>query len=188
MKRTYFQFFLCLVCLTLFQSCSKDDSNTYLTDEAKSFVFFEEGDTFQLKNVSTDEIISLTVQWKKFEMYKDNGTPGGVAFGPSSDSFVEYGECYFSDVTECYNGTIFLEARGNGNFELSIYLGNCFYEYSSDFKFQNTSSQTIEVSGTSYPNAYLFTSAPDDLFYSKEKGILKIFNNFDQEERFIIVE
>lgn len=151
-------------------------------------MLFEEGDTFQLKNVSTDEIITLTVRRKKFEMYEDNGTPGGVAFGPSSDSFVEYGECYFSDVTECYNGTIFLEARNNDNFELSIYLGNCFNNYSFVFEFQGSSSQTIEVSGTSYPNAYLFTSAPDNLFYSKEKGILKIFNNFDQEERFVIVE
>jgi hypothetical protein len=178
-------FFFC--CIIVLQSCSKDDSYYNLSEEAKAFLLYEEGDTFQLKNTTTNEIITLTVTNKEFAFSK-GGTPGSIYSGIGSDSYYQYGSYSFTDSTNCYNGNFMVEAKKQGDFEMNVYLGGCFGSTNFAFEYQDEFFTSIDVAGVNYANAYLFRSAPNFLYYSKEKGILKIIRGIDQEELFTIVD
>lgn len=188
MKTQFKQTINFLLFLLLLQSCKPDDIYIDLSAEAKTFLQFEVGDTFKLKNHQTNEIIILTVTSKKIRHEEDNSPGSWVSFGSSGgDTYIERGEYTFSDVNNCYDGSLSVEPRG-ADFELKMYLGNCFGNYSYTFDYQNDFFSTINVSGITYSNAYLLKSWPDSLYYSKEKGILKIVDNTNQNIRFSIVE
>lgn len=99
MKRLPIIFNICVFFLLALTSCSKDDSYTNLSDEAKALLFYEVGDTFQMRNISTDEVITLTVNSNNIDFYKDSN-PGFWLAG-SSDNYIEYGSYSFSDDTNC---------------------------------------------------------------------------------------
>ncbi len=179
-------FFLVLITL---QSCKPDDVYHDLSDDAKDFLLFEIDDTFKLKNLETDEIITLTITSKEIRHYEDGPNESSfISFGPSADVYIERGEYIFTDETNCYDGIVSVEANRDGGFELKAYLGNCFGDIDYSFDYQDEFFTTIDVEGIEYSNAYLLRSFPDILFYSKEKGILKIVDDFNQETLFMIVE
>uniref|UniRef100_UPI00404B5B20 hypothetical protein n=1 Tax=Flavobacterium sp. TaxID=239 RepID=UPI00404B5B20 len=189
MKQELIKFKLILLLAIILQSCSKDDTYVNLSDEAKDFLIYEIGDTFKLRNVATDEIITLTVNRKEIDYYKESSPGAGWWLGGSGgDDYYERGEFTFSDDTDCYIGTLSVEARSNGNFELTAYLGGCFGNINYAFDYEGEFFPFIEVDGVAYSDAYLLRSYPDILFYSKEKGILKILDDYNQETRFTIVE
>ena len=187
MKRLFIILNFSLLFILVLQSCSKDDTYTNLSTEAKDLLFYEAGDTFQLKNVLTDEIITLTVNSKKFDYYSDSN-PGFWLAGSGGDDYYEYGEYSFSDVTNCYNGNIFVQARSNGNFKLTAYIGECFGNINNSFEYQTEFLSSTVVNGITYSNVYLIRSSSQIIFYSQQKGIIKIVNYFSQETQFIIAE
>jgi hypothetical protein len=186
MKRLLFTLNISVFFLLVFTSCCKDDSYTNLSAEAKELLFYEVGDTFQLRNTTTDEVITLTVNSKEIDFYKDSN-PGWWLSG-SSDNYVEYGSYLFSDDTNCYNGSIDIEARKNDKFELTAYIGECFGNINNSFEYQDEFLPSEDVGGVQYTNVYLIKSFNQTIFYSKEKGIIKIVKNSSQEMQFVIVE
>ena len=179
-------FFLVLITL---QSCKPDDLYYDLSDDANGFLLFEIDDTFKLKNLETNEIITLKITSKEIRHYEDGPNESSfISFGPSADVYIERGEYTFTDDTNCYDGIVAVEANRDGGFELKAFLGNCFGNIDYSFDYQDEFFTTIDVEGIEYSNAYLFRSFPDILFYSKEKGILKIVDDYNHETRFTIVE
>ena len=179
-------FFLVLITL---QSCKPDDLYYDLSDDAKGFLLFEIDDTFKLKNLETNEIITLKITSKEIRHYEDGPNESSfISFGPSADVYIERGEYTFTDDTNCYDGIVAVEANRDGGFELKAFLGNCFGNIDYSFDYQDEFFTTIDVEGIEYSNAYLLRSFPDILFYSKEKGILKIVDDYNHETRFTIVE
>ncbi|CAM3849292.1 hypothetical protein FLGE108171_16070 [Flavobacterium gelidilacus] len=186
MEKIFFKLIFLLIFVVVLQSCSEDDNYTDLSIEAKNLLFYEVGDTFQLKNLITDEIITLSVNSKTFDYYKESN-PGFWLAG-STDNYYEYGNYNFSDVTNCYTGNISVEARKNSNFELTAYIGECFGNINNSFEYQSEFLQSIVVDGITYFNVYLIRSYSQIIFYSQDKGIIKIVDEFSQETQFIIVE
>ncbi len=179
-------FFLLIIIL---QSCKPDDIYYNLSEDAKEFLLFEVNDTFKLKNQQTNEIITLTVTSKTIQHYKDgpNESPF-FSFGANADTYVERGEYFFTDDTNCYNGDISVQANRDGDFELNGYLGGCFGNTDYSFEYRDEFFSTIDVEGVQYFNAYILRSYPDIIYYSKEKGILKIVDEYNQETIFTIIE
>jgi len=193
MKRIFIGLIVPLLYLTILQSCSKEeDSYVNLTAEAKELILFDVGDTFELKNIETNEIITLTVNWSEFEYIEDGGTPGSIYSNFNGDNYYERGEYYFSDQTECYNGTVAVEARANGNFEFSIFTGDCFSDYLTTFEFNSLGFEydgetiSIDINATEYPETYVLNSQNNTIFYTKENGIIQIFDEAEESEKFTI--
>jgi hypothetical protein len=187
MKRLIIVINFSLFCLATLLSCSKDDTYTSLSPEAKALLFYEVGDTFQLKNIDTDEIITLTVNWKNFDYYRET-YPGIWFAGSGGDDYYEYGQYNFTDETNCHNGNINVEARSNGTFKLTAYVGECFENINGSFEYQDEFFTSVEVNGIEYLDVYLIKSFAQTIFYSKENGIIKIVDDFSQETQFIIAE
>jgi hypothetical protein len=188
MKRTLIILNIAMLFLLFFQSCSKDDTYTSLTTEAKDLLFYEAGDTFQLRNLATDEIITLTVNSKSFDYYRDTN-PGWWLGRSGGDDYYEYGQFNFADDTNCYNGSFYVEALSNENFELSAYIGECFGNVSySSYDFQGEIIPFIIVNNIEYTNVYLIRSYSQIIYYSNEKGIIQIVNSITQETQFVIVD
>jgi hypothetical protein len=193
MKRKFIGLIIPLIYLTIIQACSKEEDSYFdLTEEAKELILFDVGDTFELKNIETNGIITLTVNRSEFEYSKDGGTPGSIYSGFNGDNYYERGEYSFSDQTECYNGTVAVEARGNGNFEFSIFTGDCFGEYLTTFEFNSLGfdyggeTVSININGTEYSETYVLNSQNNTIFYTKENGIIQIFDEVAESEKFII--
>jgi hypothetical protein len=187
MKRIIILINISIFCLLILLSCSKDDTYTNLSPEAKALLFYEAGDTFQLKNIVTDEIITLTVNSKNFDYYRDTN-PGNWLGGSGGDNYLEYGEYNFTDETNCYSGNINVEARSNGNFKFTAYIGECFGNINDSFEYQDEFLTSLEINGIVYLDVYLIKSFAQTVFYSKENGIIKIVDDFSQETQFIIAE
>jgi hypothetical protein len=173
--------------MTLY-SCKQDDVYHDLSNDAKDLILFEVDDTFRLKNLETNEIITLTVIQKTIEYYNTSSSNYFISFGSGGNVYVEHGEYIFRDSTNSYWGTVTVEANTDGSFKFDAYLGDGFVNTYYPFDYQDEFFSTIDVEGIEYSNAYLLRSSPDILFYSKEKGILKIVDDFSQETRFTIVE
>lgn len=192
MKKISLELKIFLLLLIMLQSCNKEDTYTDLTDEAKELVFFEVGDTFKLKNIVTDEIITLTVNWKAFDYNSDGPTPGTIFSGFGGDDYYERGEYFFSDPTDCYNGTVAVEARRYGNFKFSIFTGDCFSEYLTTFEFNSIAFEfgdeiiSFSLNGIEYPETYILNSSNNTIFYTKENGILQIVDEVNDRANFII--
>ncbi len=190
MKIQFKQTFIFFLFLLLLQSCKPDDIYYDLSVEAKAFLIFDVGDTFKLKNHQTNEIITFSVTSKKIQHYEYSlGSSSMVAFGTSGgDTYLERGEYVFKDENNCYNGNVSVEATDDNKFKFTIYLKNCVDSENYFFEYYNEFSPNIDVLGTTYSNAYLLRFSPEILYYSKEKGILKIVNNFNKNTIFSIVE
>ena len=197
MKKIFVEISFFLLILTIYSSCSKEDTYTDLSEEAKELLTYEAGDTFKLRNLLNDEIIELTVEWKNFDYYRDTN-PGNWLGGSGGDNYYEYGEYYFTDETNCYTGSVMIEARSNGNFEFSIGTGNCFGEYISTSEFYSLGFEyTDEIANTivndiDYPETYVLKTVRhrflNTIFYSKENGIIRIDDNRNQSTVFTIAE
>jgi len=169
------------ILLISLQSCNPDDKYYSLNDEAKAFLVFDLNETFKLKKTDTDEIITLTVISKEVKFIGDGPHASGfISFGPTADIFVEKGMYSFTDNSNCYNGEVLVIAKKDGGYVLKAHLDDCFsnsnYHY---YEFYDEFFSTVDVDGIEYPNAYLLRSYPNNLYYSKEKGILKIINEYN---------
>ena len=176
------------------QSCKKDDVYHNLNDEAKGLLKFNLDESFKLKNFATNEIITLTVKVKEFKYSKDGSNESSfVSFGAvPGDTYIERGSCQFADVTNCYKGEIAVLANRKGGFSFRVALCGgsygCFGENSYNYEYQNEFFQTLNIEGIEYQNVYLLRSFPNILYYSKEKGILKIIDGFDNKILFVFAE
>ncbi len=185
-------FFLIIISL---QSCMPEDKYYNLSDDAKEFLFFELDDTFKLRNLSTDEIITLKIISKEIEHYADGGI-SHISFGPSADVYIERGEYIFTDDSNCYTGSVIIEARRDGSFEFSIRTGDCFGEYLATPEFNSLKFEfsdeiiSINVNGIEYTKTYILNTVNNaivnTIFYTKEKGIIQINDN--QSTVFTITE
>jgi hypothetical protein len=158
------------------QSCKPDDIYYDLSENAKGFVNFEIGDTFKLKNLNTDEVITLHVITKNilYENY-GSGESSFISFGVApAETYVQVGTYAFTDNLKCYNGEISVIANEEGGFLFTARINGCFDNLGSIYQYNNVFFPTIDVDGIQYQNAYLLDSNHNILYYSKEKGILKI--------------
>lgn len=179
-----------IIVLLQFHSCKPDDEYYSLSQEAKDFVQFEVDDTFKLKNENTDEIITLIVTFKEFGFSKDgpNASPL-ISFGPTKDIFYEYGVYRFSDANNCFLGQVLITATETGGFELQVSISDsCSDTISNTYTVTEPPLISVIVNGFSYSNTVLLESNFSNLFYSKERGILKIEDLFVQGQLFTIVE
>ena len=178
-----------LFLLISLQSCKPDDRYYKLSDEAKSFLPFEVNDTFKLKNLNTNEIITLTVISKETHFIDDGPNESFfLAFGPPADTYVERSEYRFTDNSNCYNGQVSVLADREGGYLLSAYVSGCFGNADYAYEYRDEFFPTIDVEGIQYPNAYLLRSFPNVIYYSKEKGILKIVDDYNDITLFSYVE
>lgn len=106
------------------QSCKKDDVYHNLNDEAKALLKFNLDESFKLENFATNEIITLTVKVKEFKYSKDGSNESSfVSFGAfQGNTYIESGNCQFTDVTNCYKGEISVLANKEGGFSFRVGL------------------------------------------------------------------
>jgi len=191
MKHKLKFFIIILLLLTMcLQSCKRDDIYYDLTDDAKGFVNFEIGKTFKLKKVSTNEVITLKVITKSIQYENfSSGESSFISFGTVPvETYVQRGTYSFTDNLNCYNGEITVIANEDGGYQLTAFLDGCFGNLRSGYQFYNNLLSTIDVEGIQYQNAYELNSNPNVLYYSKEKGILKIVNQSNNLTEFSFVE
>ena len=172
------------------QSCKPNDIYHNLSDEAKGFVNFEIGDSFKLKNLNTNEVITLNVITKNI-LYENlsSGESSFISFGfAPAETYVQRGTYRFTDNLNCYNGEISVVANKEGGYQLTALIYGCFDNLGAGYVYNNTFFSTIDVLGIQYQNAYLLNSSPNILYYSKEKGILKIVNQSNNVTLFSYVE
>ncbi|MBZ9651588.1 hypothetical protein [Psychroflexus montanilacus] len=187
-----------LIALILLASCQPSDSYIDLSENAKELIKFELGDTFQLKNLITDEIIELEIISKDIRYVDGSGPSTGTILDAGGDTYYERGTFRFSDQSNCYSVSVLVEARSNGNFEFSIGTGDCFGEYLSTTEFNslgfeyNGEITNINVNGVEYSETYVLetfnTAFTNTIFYTKENGIVQIFDNQIQSAVFTIAE
>lgn len=174
------------------QSCKPDDIYHDLSDDAKGFVNFEIGDTFKLKNTATNEIITFSIIAKNFR-YLDDGPNGSsfISFGVApADIYVQQGSYSFTNSSNCYQGEITVTANQEGGFSLIAFTNECFDNLGAayGYDYMNVFLPTVDVAGIQYQNAYVLHSDSNVLYYSKEKGILKIVNELSNTTLFSHVE
>lgn len=190
MKRVITFFGVIFLLSIILQSCKPDDIYHDLSDDAKGFVNFEIGNTFKLKNSITNEVITLNVITKNI-LYESNGSGGSsfISFGVSpAETYVQRGTYSFTDSSNCYKGEISVVANEQGGYKLTARIYGCFDNLGSGYEYNNTFFSTIDVEGVQYQNAYLLNSSPNVLYYSKERGILKIVNQSNNVTLFSYVE
>lgn len=178
-KRGGFGLSLMLVVCVFFQSCKCEDVYHKLSDEDQGFLFFEKNETFKLKKISTSEILLFTVITKEVQFVENGPNESSfVSFGTcSNESYFERGFYRFTDATNCYNGEFVLSSNGDNGFEFNAYLSGCFGDSDFLFSYQNEFYQTMTIEGVDYSNVYVLNRFPTVIYYSKEKGILKIAEN-----------
>jgi len=180
MKKVLFYKLGLLILLVNLSSCKADAIYFRLTDEVKSFLFFEVNDTFKLKNVETDAVITYSVTKKEYSFYEDpeNLESSFIAFptfGKKDKVFLEEGIYTFTDGGTCNNGEFRAYAKKEGGFAIFIYFKACFGIYDS-FELVNNSTQTVIINGVSYFNVSVFRGYTGILYYSKTHGIVQIVN------------
>ena len=91
-----------------------------------------------------------------------------VAYGSLSsagDDYFENRSYSYSDSTNCYTGTLQVQARSNGRFELITYIGQCFGNNIDSFKYQDEIVPSITIDGIEYTNLYLLKSYYQTMYY-----------------------
>lgn len=187
MKIAFRNLFVLALFILLLNSCKPDDVYVNLSQNAKELIGFEVGQTFRLKDNQTNQIITLTVMSKNIQHY-ESSEYSTIYLGPRGDYYIERGEYTFTDTTNCYNGIVTVEAVTNDDFKFQIFLSNCFGNSDFPFEFSNEIFPQISFLGNTYNNVYFLPSAASDIYYTKEKGIIKIVNSFNQNVRFSIIE
>ena len=188
MKKIFQHFGIIILFFISLNSCKKDDLYYDLSDSDKELLSFEINDTFKLKNFDTDEIIDFTIISKEFdfiEVPRYGSVP--IPSGPPIDTFVERVKVKFLDTSNCHNGEIYVIATEEGGFILSALLGECFLEYNDYYQYYTEFLPITSVEGIEYQNAYVLKAGPANLYYSKEKGIIKI-TDFEENLKFGIIE
>jgi hypothetical protein len=152
MKRLLFLFFVA----TILSSCGR---KVYLTGEEKLYLHYEVGDTLKLVNQSnSDSIVLIT---------KSNGT--SMEDGCGNETVYEYGYNYLEmDSSYC---SICVRATSSVSVELKtakIFIDD-YYTFSK-------SLDTLEINNTLYTNVNYLKGSATKLYFSFEKGILKITN------------
>jgi hypothetical protein len=180
---------LVILLLLILQSCSPNPIYYNLSNETKEFLVYDINDTFQLKNSETNEIIPFTIVEKEYG-YVEGGPNESSFIGATADIYEERGYYKFTDSSNCYTGELTLVAERENKFSLKVYLYGCFEHSDFTYEYLNNQFSSIEIDGNVYNNVYLFEKFQDSIFYSKEKGILKITEtiNFTETRRFTIVE
>ena len=181
--------FSVILLFLILQSCRREPIYYNLSNEAKGFLVYGLNDTFKLKNSETDEIILFTIVEKEVG-YVDGGPNESSYIGATADIYEERGFYKFTDAENCFSGELSLIAERENKFRLSVYLYGCFENSSFTYEYLNNEFSSIEIDGKIYNNVYLFEKYQDSIFYSKDKGILKITETIDFREtrQFTIVE
>lgn len=187
MKSIFLNFAISCFAFVFFQACTPDDTYDSLPQEAKDLLIYEIGDTFKLKNVNTNEIITLTVNSKEIYYFRDTN-PGWMLASWGGDHYNERGEFTFSDETNCYNGSVSVSTSINDSFSLKAFVGECFGNFFSTFEYQNEPLISTEINGVTYTDVYLIKSWSQTIFYTKAFGIIKIEHESMDASQFIITE
>ena len=166
-----------LAILLLATSCKVEDTYYDLNQEGKALLTYDIGETFKLKNVETNDIVSFVVDSKIIEYIDDGPNESSFIFGASADTFIEIGALSFVDNSNCYKGEITVKGDRDNGFQFSAYFYDCFGD--DFYYFQNEFVDTTDVEGIAYSNVYVLRNYPKTLYYSKEKGILKIVDSDD---------
>lgn len=184
-KHSTYRFLIFFAFLLALISCKPEDNYFSLSNEAKEFLVYEEGETFKLRNENTQEVILFTIISKTIEFEEDgpNSSPP-IAFGLPVDNYYEKGTVSFSSM-ENYNGEISVMADRNEEYDFRIYFKGAF-EYNL-FSYP-TYFGAININDIEYQDSYILKSYPNELYYSKEKGILKIYDVYEEITKFSIVE
>ncbi|MGO3183675.1 MAG: hypothetical protein ACTIJ9_12675 [Aequorivita sp.] len=156
-------------CVMMFSSCKREDKYYALSSEAKGFLAYDEGETFRLRNETTDDTITFQVETRTLEFEEHNAPSPHYAWGVSGDTYFEVGHISFRSDEGCV-GEIWVEGYYNNEFTVKINLYECFDNmYFQEYEYIGN----VEVNDRLYHDAYQFIG-PGLLYYSKEKGILQI--------------
>jgi hypothetical protein len=177
-----------LVCV-LATSCKCEDEYKQLLPEERELVGFEVNDTFRLKQLSSGDTLLFTVTDKEIQSISDEPNESSfISFGNSCNAttYTERGYYRFVEASNCYVGEFSVAQNGADGFAFNGYLSGCFGPSDFLYEYQNEFLQFADIEGVVYPDVYLLNRFPSVLYYSKEKGILKIVENGVTE--FVIVE
>lgn len=175
---------LSICCVMMFSSCKREDKYYNLSSEAKGFMAYNEGDVFKLKNETTGDTITFLVETRIFEFEEYSPPSPHYAWGVSGDTYFEMGQISFRSDEGC-TGEIWVEAYYHDEFSVKVNLYECFNDmYFQDYEYYGT----VEVDSRLYSDSYLFRGSSHHLYYSKEKGILRIDRPFTNEILYSIVE
>lgn len=183
-------FLLFALVTIVLQSCKSEDTYHDLSMDAKSFINFEKGHVFKLKNIVSNEIITLKVSSKDF-VYENigSGESSMASFGSApGENYAQKGTIYFKDNNQCYKGNIVVQATENGDYSILFILNGCFSTNGWVYYLDNPSPLSINVNGIVYPKVYKFVANNNIMYFSKEKGIIQISEIATNNVLFSIVE
>lgn len=148
-------FFLAIMSM-IFIGCKAKDEYFYLSEKAKEYIPYKEGETFYLKDNITDQMVPFKIVSIESEMKQGSkSTAPLIYFGPSGDDFYEWCTVQLTSTTNCLKIALvffvseYTESGNNGVdkllFEFNAYMKNCnddvnFY-YSSDISFDENLSK-----------------------------------------------
>lgn len=151
-----------LVIFFIFSSCKKEDNCPQLSEEQLKFLAYETGDQFKLKSETSGDTIIFNVTEKIIEEVMAKRSFFSVSC--LQEAYINFNEL------SC-NGSLSISINEESNLNIYISLLGCYNLTSfSEYIFFGT----IKINGKNYENAYLFTSHLHELYFSKEKGFLKI--------------
>lgn len=177
LSTTHFRNSLLILLLSIvLQSCNCEDKYYSLNKNAKSLLSFDQNETFKLRNIETRETTTFTVLTNKVEVLEEQRSYSLLPL-PScgTDTFYEQGSYTFEDSNNCYNGAVNVNANSEGGFNFTIRMTGCEGAFSGFFTYNNAKPEDILIGSKIYEDVYLLESEYKKLYYSKEKGILQIF-------------
>lgn len=170
-----------IIVFTIIIGCKAEDNYYYLSDEAKKYMSYNEGETFDLKDSSTGEVVSFKVSSIKTEMRQGhNSGSGHIYYGPSGDDFYEYCEIQLISTKNCFDVILKFKASQKANeseeyinFEFNASLETCNYNTSLHYP-----KKSDLIDNVNYFKNTIAVSGYDAGIYSRlvisEKGIVYI--------------
>lgn len=177
----------CALSISLFSlilsitSCEPSEKQIKLSKEAQQFLVYEQNESFKLRNEQTSEVKTFSVTSLTID-YKDTQELDNISLGLEKDLF-ENRTISFSDDNNC-EGSISLRAKKENQFEFSIFFYNCLEgQIFTNPKYIGD----VNIRSHLYHDTYMLKSFTSKLFYSLQKGILKIEDLAKGETLFSIV-
>ncbi len=180
------QILLLLTILVLY-SCKPDDIYYLLSDEAKSFVNYEVGQTFQLENQATEDILNFTITEIETETIRLGNGPGQMVFlGVPADKFYERTRVKFTSENDC-SGSIFVRAQDTIDFDIHIGFTDCNTGKSVNANGVPEFIGNYNLDGITYTNVYIISGFQHELYYSIDIGFVEIIAFDDSEDSFKLI-